>query len=260
VISVPPPALGGLELLAQDIGVVERRARSARMLRHRRHLARLLEGEILGADPPVRGEQHSPFDRVPELSDVARPAVAPQELARLPGDLDRAREPALAAGVGDEEAHRLVDLVDAFAQRRDRERDPVQAEEQVLAEQAARHRGVEIAICRGDVAHVDRPRLEPTHAQDARSSRTRKSFTWTAGERSPTSSRNTVPPSAISRRPGLALTAPVNAPRSCPNSSLSRSHSDRAAQFSRKNGRSLRGDSRWTVSASTSLPNPSHPG
>ncbi len=48
---------------------------------------------------------------------------------------------------------------------------------------------------------------------------------------SPTSSRNIVPPWAISKRPRRWLTALVNAPFSWPNSSLSRSVSGMAAQL-----------------------------
>ena len=46
-----------------------------------------------------------------------------------------------------------------------------------------------------------------------------------------------MPPSAASSRPALAATAPVNAPRSWPNSSLSSSDSESAAQLSRSKGR-----------------------
>ena len=46
-------------------------------------------------------------------------------------------------------------------------------------------------------------------------------MTCASGARSPTSSRKTVPPWATVRRPGCRSTAPVNAPRSWPKSSLS---------------------------------------
>src|SRR5205814_2137298 len=66
--------------------------------------------------------------------------------------------------------------------------------------------------------------------QTLRSSRTRRSFAWWSGARSPTSSRKTVPPLAASRMPGFAVTAPVKAPRSWPKSSLSRSVPENAAE------------------------------
>src|ERR1051326_346956 len=52
-------------------------------------------------------------------------------------------------------------------------------------------------------------------------SRARSSLPWSSGARWSTSSRNMVPPCATSNRPGLAVLASVNAPRSWPNSSLS---------------------------------------
>ncbi len=99
---------------------------------------------------------------------------------------------------------------------------------------------------------------EPTRVT-LRSSSTRRSFTCVAGPSSPTSSRNTVPPCADSRRPALACTAPVNAPRSWPKSSLSSRLSLNAAQLSFTNGWSRRGERWWIVSARISLPTPVSP-
>ncbi len=61
---------------------------------------------------------------------------------------------------------------------------------------------------------------------------TRSSFAWIACDISVSSSRNNVPPLAISSRPGFSRTAPVKAPLQCPNISDSRSVSGSAAQFS----------------------------
>ena len=54
---------------------------------------------------------------------------------------------------------------------------------------------------------------------------------------SPISSRKSVPPWACSKKPRLRAEAPVNAPRSCPKSSLSMSSRGMAAQFTLTNGR-----------------------
>ena len=51
------------------------------------------------------------------------------------------------------------------------------------------------------------------------------------------SSRNIVPPLAVSSRPGLSRTAPVNAPLQWPNISDSSSISGSAAQFTATSGR-----------------------
>ncbi len=76
---------------------------------------------------------------------------------------------------------------------------------------------------------------------------------------SPISSRHTVPPLADSSRPALVTVAPVKAPRSWPNSSLSSTPSDSAAQLKATNGCAARGDSRWISCARTSLPTPHSP-
>jgi hypothetical protein len=57
---------------------------------------------------------------------------------------------------------------------------------------------------------------------------------------SPISSRKSVPPFARSKRPSRRAAAPVKAPFSCPNSSLSSSGSGIAAQFTATNGPSRR--------------------
>ena len=74
-----------------------------------------------------------------------------------------------------------------------------------------------------------------------------------------TSSRNSTPPAASSIWPGLDCCAPVNAPRSYPNSSDSSSCSGSAAQFSATNGPRRRADARWMNRATTSLPVPDSP-
>ncbi len=75
---------------------------------------------------------------------------------------------------------------------------------------------------------------------------------------SPISSRNTVPPSAASMRPIFWPAAPVKAPFSWPNSSLSSRDSLSAAQLMRVIA-PLRPDISWMVEASTSLPTPVSP-
>ncbi|CAM4389489.1 hypothetical protein COSO111634_38455 [Corallococcus soli] len=80
-------------------------------------------------------------------------------------------------------------------------------------------------------------RLTPPTRSNSRSWRTRKSFAWSISDMSPISSRNTVPSSASSNLPGLPATAPVKAPFSWPNSSLSRSVSTMAEQLMPMKGR-----------------------
>ncbi len=70
---------------------------------------------------------------------------------------------------------------------------------------------------------------------------------------------NSVPPSATSNSPGFTRSAPVNDPRSCPNSSLSSSDSCSVAQFTVTSGLSRRGLFPWTARATSSFPVPLGP-
>src|SRR3990172_5395638 len=76
---------------------------------------------------------------------------------------------------------------------------------------------------------------------------------------SPISSRKSVPPSAAAMRPRRALVAPVNAPLTWPNSSLSRSASGIAPQLTGTSAFAARGLRAWMRRANTSLPTPVSP-
>ena len=101
-------------------------------------------------------------------------------------------------------------------------------------------------------------RLSPTRS-NSRSWSTRSSFTWSFGDMLLISSRKMVPPWAASNRPVLLSTAPVNAPLTWPNSSLSSRFSCSAPQLTRTYGPSDRRLSLWTALAMTSLPVPVSP-
>src|SRR5262245_1816096 len=90
-------------------------------------------------------------------------------------------------------------------------------------------------------------------------SRTRSSFTWSFGLISPISSRKIVPPSASLKRPTRLATAPVNAPRSWPNISLSRRSSGIAPQCTGTNRPASRCDRRCSAAATSSFPVPLSP-
>ena len=68
-----------------------------------------------------------------------------------------------------------------------------------------------------------------------------------------------VPPSAVSNRPALWSLAPVNAPRTWPKSSLSKSVSTTAEQFTVTKRFVLRGPSLCSARATSSLPVPVSP-
>src|SRR5262245_12416271 len=87
----------------------------------------------------------------------------------------------------------------------------------------------------------------------------RRSRSWAGLESVASSSRNRVPPLASSKRPGLALVAPVKAPASWPNSSASIKVSGSAAQFMIMSGPSQREERWWRRSAISSFPVPRSP-
>ncbi len=93
----------------------------------------------------------------------------------------------------------------------------------------------------------------------SRRSMARSSFGWSIGSSSPISSMSKVPWFACSKTPRRELTAPVNAPRSCPNSSASSRFGGTAVQSRTTNGPLLRLPSSCNDSASTSLPVPVSP-
>ena len=131
----------------------------------------------------------------------------------------------------------------AIAQRRQGDGEDVQPVEEIAPELPARHHLRKVAVRRRDDPDVDlhglasRPRRS-----NSRSCSTRRSFDLRlrAGARRPR--RETAFPVGELEAPDLRRwTAPVNAPFSCPNSSLSRSPAEIAAQFTFTSGRSRRG-------------------
>src|SRR5438132_4821987 len=76
---------------------------------------------------------------------------------------------------------------------------------------------------------------------------------------SPISSRNSVPPSACSKRPRRCCCAPVNEPRSWPNSSDSSRSFGLAAVLIATNGRDARALCRCKARATSSFPVPDSP-
>ena len=153
----------------------------------------------------------------------------------------RPRPADLAGGEGQEVISEERDVLLAFAEGRQFDREHTQPVVQVLAEPAGLGLRPEIAVRRRDQPHVHpRVRSSPTRSSSP-SWRTRSSLAWSSSGISPISSRNSVPPSASSNRPARSRTAPVNAPLACPKNSLSyrsRGHR-RAVHLDQRLGRPL---------------------
>ena len=112
------------------------------------------------------------------------------------------------------------DVLAALAQRRQVDRDHGEAEVEILAEAARRDLGAQVAIGRGDDAHVHLARRVAADAPHACAPAARAAAcAWNSRSTSPISSRKSVPPWACSKRPARARSAPVKAPRSWPKSS-----------------------------------------
>ncbi len=147
-----------------------------------------------------------------------------------------------------------------LAQRRDGDGDDVQAVVEILAKLCGPDGLLKIFVGGGEDSGLEGNggRVPPTRSNSL-CCRTRRSFACMGGASSPISSRKRVPSSAASSFPFLRPTAPVNAPFSCPKSSLSRRVSGMAAQLMAMKGRPERGLFWWMARATNSLPVPLSP-
>ena len=104
-----------------------------------------------------------------------------------------------------------------------------------------------------------RVRDEPTGSNSPVSS-TRNSLGWRLRGTFAISSRNSVPPSASSKRPTRSDFASVKAPLTWPKSSLSKTPSESPPAFTTTRGLPARGETRCTAWATVPFPDPFSPG
>src|SRR5580704_11437234 len=123
-----------------------------------------------------------------------------------------------------------------LAQGRQGHRNYIQPVIEVLPEFARPDRLFQVPVGGGDDARVKGSRRVPPSRSNSRCCKTRSSLAWSSGAISPISSSSNVPSSAASNLPFLVAAAPVKAPLSCPNSSLSSNVSGIAAQLIATNG------------------------
>ena len=123
------------------------------------------------------------------------------------------RQPVGRAVAAEEALRQHRNVAGALAERRQPDREGVDAVVEILAEPGIAHELIERPIGRRDQPEVDLDRLVARRAARTAVPRARAAA-WPApmSARSPISSRNSVPLFAISSRPGLRSFAPVNAP------------------------------------------------
>src|SRR5438445_8695744 len=205
-----------------------------------------------------RGKNDSAFHQVLQLTNVSRPAVSRQRLHRLRRNrLDDPVHPARV--VLDEMPHEQRDILRSLVQWRTVNGADVEPIEEVGSELLLVDQHGEIPIRGRDQSGVRAERAATPHLSNSRSCSTRRSFVWRSSGISPTSSRKTVPALASSNRPMRCVIAPVNAPFSWPNSSLSSNPVGIAAQFSFTKAFERRGLRLWIARAISSFPVPVSP-
>ena len=186
---------------------------------------------------PAPCQEDSSLDEVLEFTNVARPGPSRQSLH----DSRRNRfDPLLhfLRELLDEIADEQRNVFFAVPQRRNTDRKDIQPLVQVTAKFLVRNHFLEIAIrCRHQAdIHLPCMRAAETFKFHAPAEPAAASAESQVGM-SPTSSKNRVPWSASSSRPILEVIAPVNAPFSWPNSSLSTRPVGIAADFSSRSAR-----------------------
>ena len=207
------------------------------------------------------GREHGGLlDDVAELANVAGPGVAASARERGASIAFVGRPSRSARRTARQRRERRY-VLRALAQRWQHDLDHAQPVVEVLAEAPRLHLVLEVAVGRGDDAHVDCDRRRAADALErcVLAARAAASPASRSGM-SPISSRKSVPPAAASKRPTRRASAPVNAPFSWPKSSLSTSsRADRRAVHRDERARSRAGCASWSACATSSLPVPLSP-
>ena len=176
-------------------------------------------------------ENHGSLDDVLKLSHVAGPRIGPQRLQRR-----RARRSGSASLAAC--AYRCVKYRTKSGMSSVRSRSGWQGNRKgaqpviEIGTEPPRLDGLlQIPVAGGNHPDIHGIVWGPPTRSNSPSWRTRRSFGCSSRGRSPISSRKSVPPWASSNRPCRRVSAPVKAPFSCPNSSLSIRPAGRAAQL-----------------------------
>ena len=204
-------------------------------------------------------EQRHALHQVPQLADVARPALPPQPVLGVGGEAFRPR--AVALGQAPEHgAGQRDNVVAALPERREPEHHHGEAVVQVRPEPPRRGQVGEVVLGRGEELHVHRALGDGAEAADALVlDRGEQLALERRGRGSRSRPGRACRRAAASKRPGRARRASVNAPGSWPKTSASSMVAGIAAQFTGTNGPRARGPLSWTIRATSPLPVPVSP-
>ena len=177
-------------------------------------------------------ERDSALDHPFELPDIARPGIQQHRV----GSVGRQRQAPQRAVSFEEVVGELEDVGSPFAERRDADVDAAQPVVEVGPEQVLFDEIAEAPVGGRDDTDVDAVDSVASHALHGEILDGAEQFGLRrCGDRSDTSSRNSVPPSACSNLPRRPRT-PVAVRSSIPNNSASSSVSTSAAQLMATNG------------------------
>src|SRR5688572_21955277 len=107
--------------------------------------------EIVGLEPLTFYEQHGPLDRIPQLSDVARPLILLEQLERL-GRQPAEALPELPVVAIDEVRREQRHVAPPLTQRRQGDGHHLQAVEEIFAELSSLDIVLQVAVGCGDHA------------------------------------------------------------------------------------------------------------
>src|SRR5690348_12976194 len=195
--------------------------------------------------------------QVLQFAHISGPAILLQALHRRV--VDRLDRQTLLRGKRGKMADQRRNVRAALAQRRQADRRDIEPIEQIVAELPCRincDRSRWVAAMMRTLARIG---TRPPTAVYSPSCSTRSKRVCASGGMSPISSRNRVPPFACSKRPMLRAVAPVKAPFSWPNSSLSISSRGIAAMLIATKGPERRFPKSCSARATSSFPVPLSP-
>ena len=201
---------------------------------------------------------HGPFNDTFHLTDVPGPRVTLQRLHRLL--LDRRNLFPQLPGISLYEGlDQQRDVFCPLPEGRDGDGEDVEPIVKVLPKPAFPDLFLKVSICRCHDPYIDFDGMGRAQALKLVMLDRPDSLACISTGSSPISSRQRVEPWATSNRPTCRVSAPVNAPFSRPNNSLSIKLAGRAAQLTVISGRSLRGLMLWMAAAISSFPVPVSP-